>query len=90
VAFRYEFWQDERPEALVRFGEPTWVDRPALTELIPTFERRLTAELDALRVDAIAQKLDAFTPLIEGKRSISEKYAVLRARFRGPTPGAPD
>ena len=27
VAFRYDFWQDERPEALVRFGEPTWVDR---------------------------------------------------------------
>ena len=38
VAFRYEFWQDERPEALVRFGEPTWVDRPDLPSLIPTFE----------------------------------------------------
>jgi 1-acyl-sn-glycerol-3-phosphate acyltransferase len=90
VAFRYDFWQDERPEALVRFGEPTWVDRPDLPNLIPTFERRLTKELDALRVDSIAQRADAFTPLVEGKRSISERYAKARARFRGPTPGAPD
>jgi 1-acyl-sn-glycerol-3-phosphate acyltransferase len=90
VAFRYDFWQDERPEALVRFGEPTWVDRPDLPNLIPTFERRLTDELDALRLDSIAQRAEAFAPLVEGKRSISEKYARARARFRGSTPGAPD
>jgi 1-acyl-sn-glycerol-3-phosphate acyltransferase len=90
VAFRYDFWQDERPEALVRFGEPTWVDRPDLPTLIPTFERRLTDELDALRADSIAQHADAFAPLLAGKRSISERYAKLRARFKGPTPGAPD
>jgi 1-acyl-sn-glycerol-3-phosphate acyltransferase len=90
VAFRYEFWQDERAEALVRFGEPTWVDRPALPSLIPTFEARLTAELDALKAEAIFQQPGNFTPLIEGKKSISEKYARFRARFRGKTPGAPD
>jgi hypothetical protein len=90
VAFRYEFWQDERPEALVRFGEPTWVDRPDLPSLIPTFERRLTEELDALRVDAISQRLENFQVLVEGQRSISEKYANFRARFKGKTPGAPD
>ena len=90
VAFRYEFWQDERPEALVRFGEPAWVDRPDLAGLIPTFERRLTEELDALRADSIAQRAGKFVPMAEGKRSISERYARFRARFRGPTPGAPD
>ena len=90
VAFRYEFWQDERPEALVRFGEPSWVDRPDLADLIPRFERRLTEELDALRADAIAQRAGNFAPLVEGKRSISERYARFLARFRGPTPGAPD
>jgi 1-acyl-sn-glycerol-3-phosphate acyltransferase len=90
VAFRFDFWQDERPEALIRFGESAWVDRPDLPTLIPTFERRLTDELDALRADSIAQRLDAFAPLIAGKPSISERYARARARFRGPTPGAPD
>ena len=89
VAFRYEFWQDERPEALVRFGDPSWVDRPALPGLIPTFERRLTDELDALKLDATSQDPARFTSLLEGRRSISEKYAGFRARFRGPTPGAP-
>lgn len=90
VAFRYDFWQDERPECLVRFGEPTWVDRPALRDLIPTFEARMTEELDALRADSIAQAASRFTPLIEGKRSISERYARIRNRFKGKTPGAPD
>ena len=90
VALRYEFWQDERPEALVRFGEAAWVDRPDLPTLIPTFERRVTEELDALRADAIAQDPSRFTPLAEGKRSVSERYAKLLARFRGATPDAPD
>jgi len=89
VAFRYEFWQDERPEALVRFGAPSVVDRPDLPGLIPTFERRLTEELDALRLDATAQRPDRFAVLMEGRSSISARYARFRARFRGPTPGAP-
>lgn len=89
VAFRYEFWQDERPEALVRFGEPAWVDRPDLPTLVPTFERRLADELDALRADAIAQRAEGAVGLFRGRRSISERYAGLRRRFRGPTPGAP-
>ncbi len=90
VAFRYEFWQDERPEALVRFGEAAWVDRPDLPTLISTFERRLTEELDALRVDAIAQDPSRFAPLSRGKRSVSERYAKFLARFRGTTLDAPD
>jgi 1-acyl-sn-glycerol-3-phosphate acyltransferase len=90
VAFRYDFWQDERPEALVRFGEPTKVGRSDLPTLIPTFEHRLTAELDALRLDSIAQQAEAFRSLVAGKRSISERYANARARFRGQPPGAPD
>ena len=90
VAFRYEFWQEERPEALVRFGEPACVDRPDLPTLIPTFERRLTEELDALRADSIAQRLENFTPLGEGETLDQRALRRIRARFRGPTPGAPD
>jgi hypothetical protein len=44
----------------------------------------------AARAEPILQQSGNFTPLIEGKKSISEKYARLRARFRGKTPGAPD
>lgn len=86
VALRYEFWQDERPEALVRFGEPTWVDRANLPDLIPTWERRLADELDALKADSLAQDAGRFASLFEGRRSVSDRYAAFRARFRGPTP----
>jgi 1-acyl-sn-glycerol-3-phosphate acyltransferase len=89
VAFRYEFWQDERPEALVRFGTSRVEDREGLTDLIPRLEHALTLELDALREDAIRQDRSRFTPLLRGQVSISERYANVRARFRGPTPGAP-
>ena len=89
VAFRSDFWQDETPEALVRFGAPTTVDRPDLASLIPTWEARLAAELDALRLDALPQDPTRFESLMTGKRSTSESYARLLARFRGPTPGAP-
>ena len=90
VAFRYDFWQDERPEALVRFGEPTVVDRPDLPALIPTWEGRLTAELDALRAEALPQDPARFDSIAEGRRSVSDTYARLRARVQGATPGAPD
>jgi 1-acyl-sn-glycerol-3-phosphate acyltransferase len=90
VALRYEFWQDERPEALARFGEPTWVDRSEADTVLGAWEGRLTAELDALRADALARAGDRFTPLLRGRASISDRYARLRARVLGPTPGAPE
>ena len=89
VAFRYDFWQDEHPEALVRFGPPAWVDRTDLPTLIPTWESRLTGELDALRGDSLTQDASRFEPLMHGRRSVSATYARLRARFRGEVPGAP-
>jgi hypothetical protein len=42
VVFRSEFWRGERPEAIVRFGEANWVDRPDLPNLIPIDRRCLT------------------------------------------------
>lgn len=89
VALRYEFWQEERPEALVRFGEPTWVEAAERSQVLDVWEQRLTAELDALRVDAIAQAADRFTVLFAGKRSINDRYARVREQVAGPTPGVP-
>ena len=83
VAFRYEFWQDERPEAFVRFGSAAWVGREQADDAPATWERNLTAELDALRADVVAQRADRFATLLEGTRSISERYARFRERLRG-------
>lgn len=85
VAFRYEFWQDERPEAFVRFGEPAWVSKEDAKAAVATWEAALTAELDALRDDVVTQRADRFESLMVGRRSISDAYARARAKLRrGP------
>ena len=89
VAFRFEFWQDERPEAFVRFGEPRWAEKSDAASAVEDWEQRLTAELDALKMDVTAQESDRFATILEGSGSISDRYARLRARFRGQPPGVP-
>ena len=54
-----------------------------------TWERRLTEELDALKIDVTAQAAERFQTLLQGPGSISDRYARLHARLLGPTPGAP-
>jgi 1-acyl-sn-glycerol-3-phosphate acyltransferase len=90
VVFRYEFWQDERPEGLVRFGEPIWVEAAQRRDLIADWERRMTDELDALRADSLTQDASRFTTLLRGKMSLNDRFARLRSRLAGKTPGAPD
>lgn len=80
AAFRYEFWQEERPEAFVRFGAPTWVDASEAPAIVEETEGRLTAELEALRADVVAQRADRFSIVLEGHPSISERYARLFAK----------
>lgn len=90
AAFRFEFWQDERPEAFVRFGEPAWVEKDQAATVVKASEARLTAELDALKLDVTAQEAGRFTTILQGPGSISDRYARFRARFRGQPPGAPE
>jgi 1-acyl-sn-glycerol-3-phosphate acyltransferase len=90
VAIRPEFWQEERPELLVRIGAPRWVEKDQRATLLEDWQRILTDELDALRDDALAQDPTRFESLLRGPLSINERYGRLRARFRGKTPGAPD
>ena len=39
VALRYEFWQDERPEAFVRFGEPSWSEAEDAASIVESTEK---------------------------------------------------
>ena len=89
TALRYEFWQDERPEAFVRFGAPSWADRADRASVLSTWEGRLTDELDALKADVAAQDAGRFTEVLAGRGSISDRYARLRAMIAGSPPGAP-
>ena len=89
VAFRFEFWQDERPEAFVRFGASTRIEKADAPSVVERMERRLTEELDSLKRDVTAQDHSQFTTILNGAGSISDTYARLRAKFRGQPPGAP-
>ena len=86
AALRYDFWQDEHPEALIRFGEPTWIERSELPTLLDEWSSRLTVELDALKSDSLSQDPSRFVNVMEGRASMSERYARFRLRVRGLLP----
>ena len=68
----------------------TLAHRDEADAALDDWQGRLTAELDALRADALTQDATRFTPLLAGGRSISEKYARVREAVFGRTPGAPE
>jgi 1-acyl-sn-glycerol-3-phosphate acyltransferase len=78
VAIRYEFLDEQRPEAFVSIGAPVAV-APGTD---PT-EALLTAEADRLREALFAGRLDGFDRVLVGRRSISDRWSV-----RGPGPDA--
>lgn len=84
VALRYEYWQDERPEAFARFGEATWVDRSEKGAVLDAWRGRLTSELDALTADVLTQDASRFEPILAGRGSINDRYARFRERLGGP------
>ncbi len=89
VAFRYDFWQDEQPECFVRFGTPTLVEKDELDSALANWQSRLELELDRLRSETLHQDPTRFTTILAGTRSISDRYAAIRARFLGQPEGAP-
>lgn len=87
VAFRFEFWQDERPEAFVRFGSPEIVEKTDSVRIVDRMERRLTEELDELKLHVTSQDATKFTTTLQGAGSISDRYARFRSRFRKESTG---
>lgn len=84
IALRYEYWQDERPEAFARFGLPQWVDGADRDSVLDTWQGILTDELDALKADVLTQDASRFESILAGRGSINDRYARIRARFGGP------
>ncbi|MEW4570190.1 lysophospholipid acyltransferase family protein [Tautonia sp. JC769] len=84
VALRFEYWQDERPEAFARFGTPARADRAERSSVLDHWQGRLTDELDALKTDVLSQDATRFEPILTGRGSINDRYARFRSRFGGP------
>ncbi len=89
VAFRYDYWQDERPEAFVRFGAPRTFGRNDRSTLLADCEDLLTAELDALKADVLTQSAQRFTTILKAPDGFSQRVASAHEFLAGPTPGAP-
>ncbi len=89
MALDYPFWDERKPELLVRFGAPV----PART-LLPldrearhaALAGRLEATMDALAAEAIARDPAAFTILLDGRSGVGGVYDLwrrARAAVRG-------
>ena len=84
VALRYEYWQEERPEAFARFGLATLTTSSERFDAVEHWRERLTGELDALSADVLTQDPTRFERILHGRRSAHDRYARLRSRFGGP------
>ncbi len=78
VAFEYVFWDESKPEALVRIGDPlpagggtgrTWTAR---------IEAALTTTLDALSADAMSRDPGRFETLVGGRTGAGGVYDLFR------------
>ncbi len=89
LAAEYPFWNESRPEALLRFGAP--VEAAALRgrsarEGTRILEAALAATMDSLAQDAVARDPAPFRTLLEGGAGVGGVYDLWR-RARGAVSG---
>ncbi len=77
LAIEYVFWQESKPECLVRFGTPlhlsaeTELDGRGWTERI---EKVLTENMDTLAAEVLQRDPALFSPFVQGKVGIGGIY----------------
>lgn len=89
VAFEYPFWDERRPEALARFGDPFQIG-PEIDTDPRAWGCRLAQELqttmDRLAEDARSREAGRFRTLLEGRVGVGgiyDRWRWLRAALRG-------
>ena len=88
VALEYPFWNERRPEALARFGEPIEVDSRSrsVDEWTMIFTQRLEATMDQLAADAAGRDAARFQTLVRGRTGVGGVYDLgrrIKAALRG-------
>ncbi|WP_029214841.1 lysophospholipid acyltransferase family protein [Kallotenue papyrolyticum] len=82
VALRFEFLQEQRPEALVRVGTAhVVVPETSPRALHREMDARLTAELDALREDVLRGATATYATVLNGRASVNVRWDRWRARL---------
>ena len=85
VAIRYEFLQEQRPDAFMSIGPAYQYDAataPRPRTLLPILNTTLTTELDILRADIAAERIADFRTIMRGSKGIDRLFD--RAMSRGP------
>ena len=79
LAIDYPFWNESRPEALLRFGEPLAGGREgSVAEWNRRLENALTETMDALAAESITRNPALFVPLLRGAAGIGGIYDAWR------------
>jgi 1-acyl-sn-glycerol-3-phosphate acyltransferase len=77
-AFDYVFWNESRPEALVRFGAPVTVSHLGVEAAQAALTLALTATLDALAEDGATRDPNRFLTLLHGAGGVGAIYDTWR------------
>lgn len=79
LALDYPFWNESKPEALVRFGAPLLSSREGtVAEWTKRLETALAATMDALAAEAVTRNPALFTPLLRGATGVGGVYDTWR------------
>ena len=78
AAFDYLFWNEARPEALLRFGPPVDLARRSQAEAQTALTEALTATLDGLAEDSATRDPARFVTLLHGAGGVSAIYDTWR------------
>lgn len=81
VAFRYEFVEQELPEAFVAVGKPWHIRRDERVDVRRTtdiLEQLLEYEMDVQREDVMEREFDAYQTIVTGRKSINERWDGVR------------
>ena len=81
VAFRFEFFGEQRPEALIRLGPPHVVEAADAKSLHVEMDRRLLAEVDALRDDLLSGATTTYQTALAGRASINVWWDRIRGKM---------
>ena len=87
LALDYPFWNESRPEVLLRFGEPLVGGRDSsVMDWTRRLEQALTDAMDALAAESVTRNPALFTPLLSGAAGIGgiyDRWRWLRAMAGG-------
>jgi 1-acyl-sn-glycerol-3-phosphate acyltransferase len=87
LAIEYTYWDESRPEALVRFGEPLLSHREgSVGEWTDRLEQGLADTMDALAAESVTRNPALFTPLVRGGAGVGglyDSWRWLRATANG-------